>query len=84
MSPILHGRPTRLRKLHCETSRSVLRNLAFSIAAELRDENIHVTTVTIGGHIEAGTALDSDRIAAEYWRLHTQKSDDWERELVLN
>ena len=64
-------------------SKAALRNLAFSLAAMLANDNIHVATVTIGGHIERGGKLDPDRLAAEYWRLHTQKKDEWERELVV-
>ena len=65
-------------------TKAALRNLAFSISTELSNSNIHVSTVTIAGRIEAGTNLDPDLIAAEYWRLHIQKKENWERELVLN
>ena len=64
-------------------TKAALRNLAFSIAAELGNDNIHVAAITIAGHIDAGTKLDPDRIADEYWRLHTQKTGDWEGEVVI-
>jgi NAD(P)-dependent dehydrogenase (short-subunit alcohol dehydrogenase family) len=64
-------------------SKAALRNLAFSIGGELGSDSIHVAVITIAGRIVPGTNLDPDRLAAEYWRLHSQKKDDWERELVV-
>ena len=60
-----------------------LRNLAFSLAAELGPDGIHVTTVTIRGRLKPGTAFDPDLVATHYWRLHTQSRPDWEPEFVL-
>jgi NAD(P)-dependent dehydrogenase (short-subunit alcohol dehydrogenase family) len=57
-----------------------IRNLAFSLAEELKPANIHVATVTVAGFVKAGTAFDPDKIAAHYWRLHTQSKDTWETE----
>ncbi len=62
--------------------KAAIRNLSFSLAKALEKYRIHVATVTIAGVIEPGTLFDPDRIAQEYWRLHTQKSIDWEREYV--
>jgi short-subunit dehydrogenase len=60
-----------------------IRNLAFSLAKELAPEGIHVATVTIGGIVKAGTAFDPDRIAEEYWKLHVQTPDAFQREIVF-
>jgi short-subunit dehydrogenase len=61
-----------------------IRNLSFSLAAELESAGIHVATVTIAGIVRPGTALDPDRIAEEYWRLHVQSPGKFQREAVLN
>jgi short-subunit dehydrogenase len=60
-----------------------IRNLAFSLFAELKDVGIHVATVTICGLVKPGTAFDPDRIAEAYWTLHAQPKGSFERELVL-
>jgi NAD(P)-dependent dehydrogenase (short-subunit alcohol dehydrogenase family) len=57
-----------------------IRSLAFSLAEELKPANIHVATVTVAGFVKAGIAFDPDKIAAHYWRLHTQSKDAWETE----
>ncbi len=59
-----------------------IRSLAFAYAQELEPEGIHVATVTVAGSVKAGTAFDPDRIAAHYWRLHTQEKGAWETEHV--
>jgi hypothetical protein len=43
---------------------------------------VHVATVTVAGAVEPGTAFDPDGIADEYWRLHEQAPDAWEREVL--
>lgn len=60
-----------------------IRNLAFSLFAELKDAGIHAATVTIGGLVKPGTAFDPDQIAEAYWTLHVQPKGSFERELVL-
>lgn len=60
-----------------------IRNLAFSLFAELKDAGIHAATVTIGGLVRPGTAFDPDKIAEAYWTLHAQSKGNFERELVL-
>jgi len=59
-----------------------LRNLAYSLAAELEPLGIHAATVTIAGMVQAGTPFDPDRIADAYWRLHTQPAGQWEQEII--
>jgi NADP-dependent 3-hydroxy acid dehydrogenase YdfG len=60
-----------------------LRNLAFSLHAELKDSGIHAATVTICGLVKPGTAFDPDRIAESYWQLHTQPPAAFEREAMV-
>ncbi|HET6728841.1 MAG TPA: SDR family NAD(P)-dependent oxidoreductase [Jiangellaceae bacterium] len=49
--------------------KAAVRNLAFSLAAELAPDGIHVVTVTIDG-VLGDAGLEPDRIAAEYVRQH--------------
>jgi NADP-dependent 3-hydroxy acid dehydrogenase YdfG len=50
--------------------KAAVRNLAFSLAAELGPDGVHVTTITIAG-ILGSPGFEHDRIAAEYVRLAT-------------
>jgi short-subunit dehydrogenase len=59
-----------------------LRNLAYSLGAELEPAGIHVATVTIAGSVQSGTHFDPDLIAEAYWQLHSQPRGRWEREIV--
>jgi NAD(P)-dependent dehydrogenase (short-subunit alcohol dehydrogenase family) len=60
-----------------------IRNLAFSLFAELKDKGIHAGTVTICGPVKAGTPFDPDRIAEAFWTLHAQPLGSFERELMF-
>lgn len=60
-----------------------IRNLTFSLFAQLKDAGIHAATVTIGGLVKPGTAFDPDLIAEAYWKLHAQPKGSFEREVVL-
>jgi NAD(P)-dependent dehydrogenase (short-subunit alcohol dehydrogenase family) len=44
---------------------------------------VHAATVTIYGEVASGTRFDPDEIAEEYWRLHTQPADAWQREVAF-
>jgi short-subunit dehydrogenase len=61
-----------------------IRNLAFSLAAELEPAGIHVATVTISGIVRPGTPFDPDKIAEVYWRLHVQSPGSFQTEIVFN
>ena len=63
--------------------KAALRNLAFSLFADLKGTGVHAATVTIAGFVQAGTALDPDRIADTFWDLHRQPSAEFQREVVL-
>jgi short-subunit dehydrogenase len=62
--------------------KAAIRSLAFSLAGELEPKGVHVATVTICGFVKEGTRFAPDLIAEEYWRLHTQVGDQWEREMI--
>ncbi|MDQ1674975.1 MAG: hypothetical protein QOC93_119 [Actinomycetota bacterium] len=64
-------------------AKAALRNLAFSAAAELGPDGVHVTTVTIRGMLAAGTAFDPDVLAERYWQLHGQPPEQWQPELTI-
>jgi len=58
-----------------------IRNLAFSLFADLKDTGVHAATVTICGIVKPGTPFDPDRIADAYWALHAQPAGSFEREI---
>ena len=60
-----------------------IRNLAFSLFADLKASGIHAATVTICGMVKPGTAFEPDRIAESYWQLHAQPAGAFEREVML-
>ncbi len=62
--------------------KSGLRNFTHSLAQELKDTGIHVATVIINGMVKKGSKFDPDKIAEEFWRLHTQKPNDREIEVI--
>jgi NAD(P)-dependent dehydrogenase (short-subunit alcohol dehydrogenase family) len=63
--------------------KAALRNLTFSLAAELAADNIQVATVTIAGGVQPGTFFDPDKIADEYWRLHGVPASANEHEFIF-
>jgi short-subunit dehydrogenase len=60
-----------------------LRALTTILAAEYGPSGVHVATVTVGGAVVPGSEFDPDRIAAHYWRLHTQPQAAWETEFLF-
>jgi hypothetical protein len=50
------------------------------LARKVRDDDIHAGSLTILGQIAAGTPLDPDRIADEYWAIRNEDSDAWREE----
>jgi NAD(P)-dependent dehydrogenase (short-subunit alcohol dehydrogenase family) len=63
--------------------KGAIRTLALMLADELEPEGIHVATVTVDGFVQPGTALDPDRIAEEYWKLHKEPKGRWTREVLM-
>ena len=60
-----------------------IRNLAFSLFADLKESGIHAGTVTICGPVKEGTPFDPSRIAEAYWTLHAQAPGAFEREIMF-
>lgn len=63
--------------------KAALRNLSFSLYAELKPKNIHVATVTICGFVKPGTKITPEIVAEAFWKLHNQKPGEFEREIVI-
>lgn len=63
--------------------KAALRNLAFSLHADLQPAGVHAATVTIAGPVQPGTAFDPDRIAEAYWALHQQPRGAFDRETIF-
>ena len=59
-----------------------VRALTEIMAAQYGPLGIHAATVTVGGAVTPGGAFDPDAIAEEYWRLHSQPAERWEREVL--
>ena len=60
-----------------------VRALTKLLASQYGPAGIHVATVTVGGAVAPGGRFDPDRIAEEYWRLHTQRPEAWEHEVAF-
>lgn len=63
--------------------KAAMRGVALALAAHLEPMGIHVATVTVTGRVGPQTAFDPDRIADEYWYLHTQPRGNWTREILF-
>ncbi|MCM3728819.1 SDR family NAD(P)-dependent oxidoreductase [Neobacillus cucumis] len=55
--------------------KAALRNLAFSLAEELKPQGIFVGTVTIAGSVAPGTHLAPELIAEKYWELYEKREE---------
>jgi NADP-dependent 3-hydroxy acid dehydrogenase YdfG len=60
-----------------------IRSLAYTLADECKQHNIHVATITVNGAIKKGTALDPDLIAQEFWSLYEQPKSEWKTEVIF-
>jgi short-subunit dehydrogenase len=60
-----------------------VRALTRLLASEYGSSGIHVATVTVGGAVAPGGPFDPDRIAEQYWRLHSQRPEAWEHEVLF-
>ena len=72
---LLTGGGLALKPYYEYTSLSIgkagIRSLAFCLAQELKGTGIKVGTVTIAGFVEKGTHFSPDKIAEEFWKIHT-------------
>ncbi|KUP25925.1 SDR family NAD(P)-dependent oxidoreductase [Paenibacillus sp. DMB5] len=55
--------------------KAAMRNLAFSLAEELKPQGIFVGTVTIAGTVAQGTHFAPDLIADKYWELYEKREE---------
>lgn len=53
--------------------KSVLRNLAYALYEEFKEQGIFVGIVTIMGNVVPGTHYDPDVIAEKYWQLYKER-----------
>lgn len=60
-----------------------VRALTTLLASEYGPTGIHVATVTVADAVAPGGPFDPDRIAEQYWRLHAQRPDAWEHEVLF-
>ena len=59
-----------------------VRTLVEILDMEYGPSGIHVASVTVAGAVAPGTDFDPDDIAEQYWRLHDQPRDQWQREIL--
>ncbi len=59
-----------------------IRNLAWSLHGELKPFGIHAGTVTINGQVNPDTKFSPDLISEEFWKMHSQKDGQFEREII--
>lgn len=65
--------------------KAALRAYATALHTQQRDTDVHVTSVTIDGHIGGGEArFAPDVIARAYLALHLQPRTEWTDELLLD
>jgi NAD(P)-dependent dehydrogenase (short-subunit alcohol dehydrogenase family) len=55
--------------------KAALRNLAFTLAEELKPQGIFVGTVTITGNVAPGTHFAPNLIAEKYWELYEKREE---------
>lgn len=63
--------------------KAAVRALTRLLASEYGPAGVHVATVIVGGAVAPGGPYDPDLIAGHYWRLHTQRPQGWEHEVVV-
>ncbi|MET0741307.1 MAG: SDR family NAD(P)-dependent oxidoreductase [Candidatus Nanopelagicales bacterium] len=61
--------------------KAALRNYVLGLAEEVKEQGIHAATVTIYGIVKAGSFFDPDRIAEQFWQVHTQPREAWQKEI---
>ncbi|MFU2317106.1 SDR family oxidoreductase [Rahnella sp. PCH160] len=56
-----------------------LRNMTHGLFDTLKEKNIHISTVTVGALVAAGSTESKD-VAQVFWDLHAQPKDKWSAE----
>lgn len=60
-----------------------IRNLSHSLYADLKPKNIHAATVIVTGFVKPDTKYAPGLIAEEFWKLHLQKREEFQREIII-
>ncbi len=82
---ITGGMPTPIPEVtSLSLGKAGVRALTELLDTQFGPSGVHVATVTVSGTVAPGTAFDPDDIAEHYWRLHTQPTGLWEREVVYD
>ncbi|HCG00249.1 MAG TPA: short-chain dehydrogenase [Chloroflexi bacterium] len=75
-------RPGSLEYLTLGIGKTGLRYLAHGLAEDLKDEGIHVSTVTIRGSVTSGTFFDPELIAERFWQVYSEPKEQWKPEIM--
>ena len=67
-----------------ELKARALRALTTMLAKEYGRAGVHVATVTVAGTVAPGTRFDPTLVAEQYWRLHSERPDAWEHEVLVD
>ncbi|NQZ75194.1 MAG: SDR family NAD(P)-dependent oxidoreductase [Ekhidna sp.] len=61
-----------------------LRNLIQSAQASVKDTDVHIAQVTVGGFVSPEAEIHNpDNIANQYWNLYNQKPAEFQQEIIL-
>jgi len=60
-----------------------IRHIGLLLSQELQPAGIHVAIVTVCGIVKEGTYYDPNKIADEYWVLHSQPHGEWKEEFIF-
>ncbi|SHN28476.1 SDR family NAD(P)-dependent oxidoreductase [Streptomyces yunnanensis] len=78
------GMPTpRAGATSLSLGKAALRAARSVLADEFGPRGVHLATVTVGGPVSPGSALDPDRIAEHYLRLARQPAGAWEHDVLI-
>lgn len=60
-----------------------IRNLTYSLYADLKPKKIHAATVIVSGFVKPDTKYAPELIAEEFWKLYLQKPEEFQREIIV-
>jgi len=80
---ITGGMPTPIPQVtSLSLGKAGIRALTELLETRFGPSGVHVATVTVAGAVAPGTAFDPDEIAEQYWALHSQPPEEWQREVL--
>lgn len=62
--------------LSLSVGKAGVRNLTHGLFDSLKDNNVHIATVTVGTLVASGSD-ESNAVAQTFWELHAQPQDKW-------